>query len=131
MDAGKAEQIAEIERWRRLPLREAFQQLAALVPELEPIGAEAEAWAAVHTDADDTAHLRPFLRLTRRIDHLLQFGRESSPDLVVRSGLGRSIAVTYVRVALGDHDRGGADTSSAEISQKPSTGTIVFGPRPA
>ena len=129
VDPDKAPQIAEMERWRQLPLREAFRQLTDYVPELGPIGAEAEAWAAAHPDAGVTEQHRPFARLTRRVDELLEYPRESSPEPVIRSGLARSIAVEYVLVALGDRRRGDPDTTYAEISQKPFTVTISFGRR--
>lgn len=118
-----------MERWRRLPLGDAFRELSNLVPDLKAIGAEADAWAAAHPEAGATDNLRPFMRLTKRVDELLEYPRESSPELVIRSGLARSIAVEYLLVALGDRGRGDIDTPFAEISQKPFSGTIHIGRR--
>jgi hypothetical protein len=128
VDPAKAAFVSEFRRWIELSVGEAFRRLAELEPAVAPIGAEAAAWAEAHPDADFDQRLDIHLRLTRDAARLFPDWRKSE-ELVIGSGLARTIALQYVEVALGDHERGDLATPLGEISVTPSRGTISFGRR--
>ena len=130
VDAAKAPMVSEFRRWTELPLGEAFRQLAEREPEVAPIGAEAAAWGAAHPAADFDQRWRVHRRLMRDAARLFPEWRESQ-ELVIGCGLARTIALEYIGVALGDHERGDLATPLGQIMLTPYRGTFSFGRLPS
>jgi hypothetical protein len=130
VDPAKAPMVSEFRRWTELPLGEAFRQLSEREPEVAPIGAQAAAWGETNATADFDQRTRIERRLMRDAARLFPDWRESD-ELVIRSGLARTIALEYIEVALGDHARGDLATPLGEIMVTPYRVTISFGRPPS
>jgi hypothetical protein len=111
----------------RLPMREAFARLEAIVPQLARLRADADAWRAAHPgDSQSIARMWHIHKLAQRLDSLVG-PRASGGDALSRSLVARRLAEAYLEILLGDTERGDGSTAYFRYAVTPVTRHIEIG----
>lgn len=106
-EAGRRARLREEEELGRLPLKDAFERLVHVVPELAEMRRDLEA-----------KPVQPLTSYSERITKLMGYGSSHQGDLA-GSAMAAGIAMSYLEVLAGDTRRGDAQTPYFVIVGQP------------